>query len=88
MTNQDKQPAPKRGRPFAESPVGDVTRTARAAAHLERLSEAKGHRLVVDLDASANSALESLLEAGYASSKKAVVIKALVAAGAKLKNKI
>lgn len=68
-------------------PKGDLTSTARAVSYLDRLDEAKGHRLVVDLDATANSALASLLEAGYATSKKAVVIKALSAASAKLKKK-
>lgn len=68
-----------------KKPMGDLTRTARAGAYLERLEDAKGKRLVVDLDATANLALEALLEAGYGASKKAVVIKALVAAGAKLK---
>lgn len=43
-------------------PVGDQTRTAQAVAHLERLQEAKGKRLVVDLDASGREALEKLLE--------------------------
>lgn len=77
MSTKQKKPAP----------VGDVTRTARAKAHLERLEEAKGKRLVVDLDANACSALESLLEAGYAASQKGVVVKALLAASAKLKMK-
>lgn len=70
-----------------KKPVGDVTRTARAKAHLERLEEAKGKRLVVDLDANACSALESLLGAGYAASQKGVVVKALLAASEKLKMK-
>lgn len=68
-------------------PVGDVTRTARAGAYLERLEEAKGKRLVVDLDAAGRRALEALLEAGYGDSQKAVVIKALMAAEAKLRKK-
>lgn len=70
-----------------KKPVGDVTRTARAGAYLERLEEAKGKRLVVDLDAGGRQALELLLEAGYGASQKDVVIKALTAAGAKLKKK-
>ena len=44
--------------------IGDVTRTARAGAYLDRLEESQGKRLVVDLDATANNALEGLLEAG------------------------
>lgn len=44
--------AAKRGR--------DDTRTVRAATHLGRLAEAKGKRLVVDLDAAAREALEAL----------------------------
>lgn len=61
-------------------PIGDVTRTARAKAHLERLDEAKGKRLVVDLNAPGRMALERLLEGGYGDSQKEVVIKALIAA--------
>lgn len=44
--------------------LGDITSTARARAHLERLGDAKGKRLVVDLDATARTALEGLFEAG------------------------
>ncbi len=63
-------------------PVGDRTRTARAAAHLERLEEAKGKRLVVDLDAEGRRALEELLSAGYGETQKEVVVRALIAAHA------
>lgn len=69
------------------APVGDVTRTARAKAHLERLAEAKGKRLVVDLDAPVRAALEKLLASGYESTQKAVVSKALLAAAAQLRKK-
>ena len=68
------------GRPRSDAPVGDVTRTARGKAHLERLDEAKGKRLVVDLDAPGRRALESLLDVGFGDSQKAVVIKALLSA--------
>lgn len=63
----------------------DVTRSTRAAAHLERLVEAKGKRLVVDLDEPARVALEVLLSAGYGSTQREVVAKALKAAAAKFK---
>lgn len=66
--------------PKKTKPVGDVTRTARAGAYLERLEEVKGKRLVVDLNAPGRMALESLLEGGYGDSQKEVVIKALIAA--------
>lgn len=66
--------------PKKTKPTGDVTRTARAGAYLERLEEAKGKRLVVDLNASGRVALERLLEGGYGDSQKDVVIKALIAA--------
>lgn len=66
--------------PKKTKPVGDVTRTARAGAYLERLEEAKGKRLVVDLNAPGRMALERLLEGGYGDSQKEVVIKALIAA--------
>jgi hypothetical protein len=65
-----------------KTPIGDVTRTARAVAHLERLEAANGKRLVVDLDASGTMALEELLSAGYGETQKAVVVKALLAASA------
>lgn len=71
-----------------KKPVGDVTRTARAGAYLERLEEAKGKRMVVDLDEAGRRALEALLEAGYEASQKGVVIKALMAADANLKKKV
>ena len=67
--------------------IGDVTRTARAKAHLDRLGDAKGKRLVVDLDAPGREALEVLLESGYGQSQKEVVIKALMTASAKLRKK-
>jgi hypothetical protein len=66
--------------PKKTKPKGDVTRTARAGAYLERLEEAKGKRLVVDLSAPARVVLERLLESGYGDSQKDVVIKALIAA--------
>lgn len=66
--------------PKKKKPIGDVTRTARAGAYLERLEEAKGKRLVVDLNAPGRMALERLLEGGYGDSQKEVVIKALIAA--------
>jgi hypothetical protein len=68
-------------------PAGDTTRSARAVAHLERLQEAKGKRLVVDLDASGREALEALLEVGYGATQREVVVSALTAAAAKLKKK-
>lgn len=76
-----KSPSPRR------PPSGDTTRTARAVAHLERLQEAQGKRLVVDLDATGREALEALLESGYGGTQKEVVVKALTAAAAKLKKK-
>lgn len=68
-----------------KKPVGDTTRTARAVAHLERLQGAKGKRLLVDLDAPGREALEALLESGYGSSQKEVVVKALLDAAAMVK---
>ncbi len=63
-----------------KAPHGDTTRTERAKAHLERLAEAKGRRLLVDLDAEGNSALCELLASGYGATNKAVVSRALLAA--------
>lgn len=63
-----------------KKPRGDVTRTARAGAYLERLTEAKGKRVVVDLAAPAREALDALIACGYETSQKAVISKALLAA--------
>ena len=70
-----EQSVTKRGR--------DVTRTVRAVAHLERLAEAKGKRVVADLDAPAVEALTGLLDAGYGDSQVAVIRRALVEAASK-----
>ncbi len=64
-------------------PVGDRTRTARATAHLERLEEAKGKRVVVDLGKIEREALEGLLEAGYAATQSDVIRKALTQAASR-----
>lgn len=55
----------------------DVTSTVRAIAHLERLEDAKGKRVVADLDAPAVEALEGLLGSGYGKSRVDVIRKAL-----------
>ena len=68
--------------------VGDVTRTERAKAHLDRLSEANGKRLLVDLDATGRKALEALLKKGFGKTQKDVVIKSLVAAHKESKRKV
>lgn len=66
----------------------DVTRTVRAVAHLERLEEAKGKRVVADLDAPSVAALNGLLGAGYGSSQVAVIRKALIEAFSKKAKKL
>jgi len=68
-----------------KAPVGDTTRTERARAHLGRLAEAKGKRLLVDLDEEATVALNALLESGYGATNKAVVSRALIAASKRIK---
>ena len=60
--------------------MGDVTRTARAGAYLERLDAAKGKRVVVDLDAGAREALEGLVATGYADTQSGAIRKAILAA--------
>jgi hypothetical protein len=60
--------------------IKDASRTKRALAHLERLQDAQGRRLLVDLDADANVALDALLEHGYGATNKAVVNRALIEA--------
>ena len=59
------------------NPVGDRTRTARAAAHLARLGVAKGKRVVVDLGAEDRESLVGLLRVGYATTQSDVIRKAL-----------
>lgn len=71
MTKDGAEAVPaKRGR--------DVTRTERQVAHLGRLEQAKGKRIVVDLDAASREALEALVECGYGASQVAVVRQALI----------
>jgi hypothetical protein len=78
-TGQEKVSEPKRpGRPASEAPVGDVTRTARAARHRERLVEAKGKRFVVDAPAPVVEALVGLLAQGYGLTQKEVFCKAVL----------
>lgn len=68
-----------------KAPVGDTTRTERAKAHLERLEQASGKRLLVDLDADGHAALNALLADGYGVTNKAVVNRALIAASKRIK---
>ncbi len=68
-----------------KSPKGDTTRTDRAKAHLERLEQASGKRLLVDLDADGHAALKALLADGYGVTNKAVVNRALIAASKRIK---
>ena len=68
-----------------KAPVGATTRTERAKAHLERLENANGKRLLVDLDAEGHAALNALLAAGYGETNKAVVNRALVAASRRIR---
>lgn len=66
----------------------DHTVTERAKAHVERLLVGGGKRLVVDLDAESATRLQDLLNASYAATQKAVVVRALSEAIARLeKNK-
>ena len=60
-----------------------MTRTQRQVAHLERLEDAKGKRLVVDLDQPAREALEALVGTPYGDTQAAVVRRALVDAANK-----
>lgn len=80
-----RKAAPPRGpgRPVSEAPVGDVTRTARAARHRERLIEAKGKRVMVDAPAPVVEALAGLLAKGYGATQKEVFCKAVLEVAAK-----
>jgi len=65
----------------------DTTQTPRQLAHLERLAQNGGKRVLVDLDAEAAEALESLQADGYAVTRKGVVSRALLDARAKVPRK-
>lgn len=56
---------------------GDQTSTARAGAYLDRLTEANGKRVVVDLNADERELLEALLAVGYADTQSGVVRQAI-----------
>ena len=58
-------------------PVGDVTRTARAKSLVQRLQDAGGKRAVIDFDSDGVKDLQKLLSAGYASTQREAVLKAV-----------
>lgn len=64
-------------------PVGDVTRTERSARHRERLAQAKGRRVVVDMPSPVVEALDALLTAGYGATQKEVICNAVLEVAAK-----
>jgi ribosomal protein S12 methylthiotransferase accessory factor YcaO len=63
-----------------DAPVGDRTRTKRAKAHLERLADAKGKRILVDLGEIEREALDLLVETGYGANQSDAVRRAIVEA--------
>lgn len=69
-----------------QKPVGDVTRTARAKSLVQRLQEAGGKRAVIDFDADGVQDLQKLLSAGYASTQREAVLKAVKEAAKKVAN--
>ena len=60
-----------------QKPVGDVTRTARAKSLVQRLQDAGGKRAVIDFDVDGVQDLQKLLAAGYGSTQREVVLKAV-----------
>jgi saccharopine dehydrogenase-like NADP-dependent oxidoreductase len=58
----------------------DYTITDRAKSHLERIFDSGGKRLVVDLDAQSVVRLRDLIEKGYGTTQKDVVLKAIAEA--------
>lgn len=60
------------------------TSTKRQDKYLKALEDAKGRRLVVDLDATARRSLETLLKSGYGRKQRYVVARALNEAAARL----
>ena len=83
-TRQRKVAAPRGpGRPVSDAPVGDVTGTARAARHRERLLEANGKRVVVDAPALVVDALAGLLAQGYGATQREVFCNAVLEVAAK-----
>lgn len=65
--------------------VGDVTRSARAKTHLQRLEKSGGKRVVTDFNAEGHVALQQLLAMGYAGTQKDAVIRAVVEAAERIK---
>lgn len=62
------------------APVGDLTRTARAKSHIQRLEDAGGKRIVTDFNAEGFTALQQLLNTGYGETQRDVVIRAVIEA--------
>jgi len=58
----------------------DSTITNRAKSHLERLLDGGGKRLLVDLDAQSVMRLSDLIEKGYGTTQKDVVLRAIAEA--------
>ncbi|MFN9474658.1 hypothetical protein [Acidovorax sp.] len=67
-----------------KSPVGDVTRTARAQTHLEKIKTAGGKRVVIDFDGPSNEALQLLVAKRYGGDRtqRSAVIRAVLEAAA------
>ena len=61
-------------------PTTDTTRTRRAKAHLERLAQSDGKRVVVDLGELERTALEALVERQYGRTQSDVIRRAIVEA--------
>lgn len=65
--------------------VSDSTRTERAKAHLTRLEESGGKRVLVDFDAEGRAALEKLVLENYGATMREAIIRAVKEAAKKLK---
>lgn len=74
-------------RPKKTDPVGDATRTERSARHRERLAQAKGRRVVVDMPSHVVDALDALLVGDYGTTQKDVVCRAVLEVAAKREKK-
>ena len=67
-------------RPPKQPPDHDYTRTRRAKAHLERLADAQGKRVVVDLGELERTALDVLVERQYGRTQSDVIRRAIIEA--------
>lgn len=76
-----KKGAPAKPKSLAAAvPLPYATSTERGKAHLVRLTQTKGKRVVVDLNAAERVSLEQLVDTGYAANQSEAIRKAITEA--------